>query len=206
MGTPARQTDRLHARAAVLRPLACIGALAFVAACAHTPSPPPPPAPPVRAEAPGTPAPPPYAGPTTAQLVFLGTTDTHGRIMPYDYYTRQTVEYGLARLKPLIDSVRAANRGRSYLFDSGDIIQGNPFAYVYARLHPEQPNPILRAMNILHYDVSAVGNHEYNYGIEHLGRAMKQARFPFVAANIFKYGTNEHAYAPYVLLPHVVAP
>src|SRR5262245_6738200 len=44
-----------------------------------------------------------------AELVFLGTTDVHNRIYPYDYYTGSETGYGLARLKPLIDSVRAAH-------------------------------------------------------------------------------------------------
>src|SRR5205814_3388744 len=122
--------------------------------------------------APPAPPPPAYTGPTTAQLVFLGTTDVHGRILPYDYYNGQTIGYGLARLKPLIDSVRAANKGNAYLFDSGDLLQGNPFAFVYARIYGNQPNPIIRAMNMLHYDVSAVGNHEYNYGLDHLNHTI----------------------------------
>ncbi|MGQ0814258.1 MAG: 5'-nucleotidase C-terminal domain-containing protein [Gemmatimonadota bacterium] len=142
----------------------------------------------------------------TRELVLLGTTDVHTRVYPYDYYTRQDVDYGLARLKPLIDSVRAANAGRTYLFDSGDLLQGNPLGFVYARIHGDQPNPVMRAMNLLGYDASTIGNHEYNYGLEHLNRALAQARFPFVTANVFKDGTQEHAYRPYTLLPHVVAP
>ena len=139
------------------------------------------------------------------ELVLLGTTDVHNRLYPYDYYTQQELPYGLARLKPLIDSVRAANAGQTYLFDSGDLLQGNPLGVVYARQQATQPNPVVRAMNLLAYDGSAIGNHEYNYGLAHLDRALAQAKFPFVAANIFKAGTSEHAYRPYVLIPHLAA-
>ena len=142
---------------------------------------------------------------TQRDLVLLGTTDVHNRLYPYDYYTQQELPYGLARLKPLIDSVRAAHAGSTYLFDSGDLLQGNPLGLVYARQHAAQPNPVIRAMNLLAYDVSAIGNHEYNYGLAHLDRALALASFPFVAGNIFKHGTNEHAYRPYVLIPHVAA-
>ena len=80
--------------------------------------------------------PPPRQAPSATErvdLVFLGTTDVHNRLYPYDYYTRSEIPYGLARLKPVIDSVREANPGQTYLFDSGDLLQGNPLGYVYAK-------------------------------------------------------------------------
>src|SRR5687768_3319320 len=143
---------------------------------------------------------------TQRDVVLLGTTDVHNRLYPYDYYTQQETPYGLARLKPLIDSVRAANAGRTYLFDSGDLLQGNPLGLVYARQYANQPHPVIRAMNLLGYNASTIGNHEYNYGITHLNRALSTAKFPFVTGNVFKHGTTEHAYRPYVLIPHVAAP
>src|SRR5512134_1582937 len=85
------------------------------------------------------------------ELVLLGTTDVHNRLYPYDYYTQQELPYGLARLKPLIDSVRAAHAESTYLFDSGDLLQGNPLGLVYARQQAAQPNPVVRAMNLLQY-------------------------------------------------------
>src|SRR5205823_2912956 len=103
-----RNFEQLVIRAAPLRPLVCIMGLTALAACSHAPAPAPPMPVPQHASAPPAPPPPAYTGPTTAQLVFLGTTDVHGRILPYDYYNGQTIGYGLARLKPLIDSVRAA--------------------------------------------------------------------------------------------------
>lgn len=193
--------DRTNARAAATRPLVCIIAALLVAACSSAPQP--------VAVAPPTPHPVDTAQPpklrATRELVMLGTTDVHNRLYPYDYYTRREVDYGLARLKPLIDSVRAANANRTFLFDSGDLLQGNPLGYVYARLYPKEVNPVIRAMNLLRYDASTIGNHEYNYGLPNLNHALSDARFPFVTANVFKAGTQEHAYRPYVLLPHVVA-
>jgi 2',3'-cyclic-nucleotide 2'-phosphodiesterase/3'-nucleotidase/5'-nucleotidase len=153
--------------------------------------------------------------------VLLGTTDLHGRIYPYDYYTGRETDHGLALLAPLIDSVRAANPGRTYLFDSGDILQGNPLLFYFARAQAGggaqgdgppsgaviagTPNPIIRAMNLLGYSAAAIGNHEFNYGIAHLEQATAEAGFPLISANIFRHGTAEHAYLPYVILPHVVA-
>ncbi len=181
--------------------LRIVCACAFAGACAaSTPEPPPAPNPVIT----DTATPPVLR--TQRELTLLGTTDVHNRLYPYDYYTQQELPYGLARLKPLIDSVRVANAGKTYLFDSGDLLQGNPLGFVYARQQASQPNPVIRAMNLLAYDASAIGNHEYNYGLQHLNRALTLAKFPFVAGNIFKHGTNEHAYRPYTLIPHVAAP
>ncbi len=123
-----------------------------------------------------------------------------------DYYTGERTDYGLALVAPVIDSVRGANPpGTTYLFDSGDLLQGTPIAYLSARLQSDSASPIIGAMNRMRYDAAAVGNHEYNYGIEHLERAVRQAAFPFVSANTFVHGSDRHAFRPYVLLPHVVA-
>jgi 2',3'-cyclic-nucleotide 2'-phosphodiesterase / 3'-nucleotidase / 5'-nucleotidase len=169
---------------------------------------PPPHAPPSRPTPPSRPAPTstreraPSEQHPRSELVFLGTTDVHNRIYPYDYYTGTETGYGLARLKPLIDSVRAAHPGNTYLFDSGDLLQGNPLGFVYATQHRDQPNPVVRAMNLLGYTAAAIGNHEYNYGIPYLERAVAQAKFPFLSGNTFKHGTSEHAFKPYALIPH----
>lgn len=161
-----------------------------------------------------TPAPAPRADVSTVRLTLLGTTDVHGRLLAYDYYAGETTEHGLALLAPLIDSVRAANPGRVFLFDSGDLLQGNPLAYVASRearhgrdgAAPDASgNPVMRAMNLLDYDAAALGNHEFNYGVPYLEAALEQADFPFLSANVFRAGTSEHAFQPYALLPHATA-
>lgn len=151
---------------------------------------------------------------TSVTLYLLGTTDVHGHMLPFDYYTGKATSYGLALLAPVVDSVRAAHPDAIYLFDSGDLLQGTPLTYLAARpaaagprakgAAPE-PNPVIRAMNLLEYDVSAVGNHEYNYGLGTLDSAMEQAHFAFVAANVYEHGKNSPAYGQYALLPHVVS-
>ncbi|HEU0053139.1 MAG TPA: 5'-nucleotidase C-terminal domain-containing protein [Longimicrobium sp.] len=138
-------------------------------------------------------------------LVLMGTTDLHGWLLPWDYYTGKTTENGLATLVPLIDSVRAANPGRTALFESGDLLQGNPLDFVYSRVEPGQVHPLVMAMNLVGYDAAAIGNHEFNYGIAHLDQAVASARFPFLSANIFRAGTAEHAYAPSTVIERTVA-
>ncbi|HSJ15904.1 MAG TPA: 5'-nucleotidase C-terminal domain-containing protein [Longimicrobiales bacterium] len=146
------------------------------------------------------------ASAATVELVLLGTTDVHNRLYPYDYYTGEATSHGLALLAPAIDSIRAAHPGRVFLFDSGDLLQGNPLGALHARLAPGRLHPVARAMNLLGYDAAAIGNHEYNYGLALLDTVRAQARFPFVSANVFEHGTDRHAHAPWVLLPHEAAP
>ncbi|HEU0301041.1 MAG TPA: metallophosphoesterase, partial [Longimicrobium sp.] len=152
-------------------------------------------------------APRPGAAPEPAaegRLVLMGTTDLHGWILPYDYYTGQRTDNGLAALVPLIDSVRAANPARTVLVESGDLLQGNPLDFVYRRLLTRELHPLVHAMNLVGYDAAAIGNHEFNYGIDHLENAAAGATFPFLSANIFRAGTEERAYQRYHLVERMV--
>jgi len=168
--------------------LAVLGAAALLAGCA------PPPA----AEAPAP------ARTARGRLVVMGTTDTHGWLLPHDYYTGRETANGLARLVPQIDSVRAANPERTVLVESGDLLQGNPLDLVHSRLAAGEVHPVATAMNLLRYDAAAIGNHEFNYGIPHLEAVQAQSRFPWLSANTFRAGTTEHAYRPYTIVERTV--
>ena len=147
---------------------------------------------------------PPAMAPAAGRLVVMGTTDTHGWLLPYDYYTGRVTDHGLARLVPQIDSVRAANPGRTVLVESGDLLQGNPLDFVYSRLKAGETHPVAAAMNFLRYDASAIGNHEFNYGIAHLDTVARQSRFPWLSANTYRAGTAEHAYRPFTIVERTV--
>lgn len=142
--------------------------------------------------------------PVTGTLVVLGTTDTHGWLLPFDYYTGRETPHGLARLVPQIDSVRAAHPGRTVLVESGDLLQGNPLAFVHSRLGAGEVHPVAAAMNLLDYDAAAIGNHEFNYGIAHLDSVARASEFPWLSANIYRAGTTEHAYRPYTLVERTI--
>ncbi|HEX6751457.1 MAG TPA: 5'-nucleotidase C-terminal domain-containing protein [Longimicrobium sp.] len=137
-------------------------------------------------------------------LVLMGTTDLHGWLLPYDYYTGKRTNNSLASLVPMIDSVRAANPGRTVLVESGDLLQGNPLDFVYSRLQAGETHPLVAAMNLVGYDAAAIGNHEFNYGIPHLETAVAQARFPWLSANVFRAGTEAHAFRPYAFVERTV--
>jgi 2',3'-cyclic-nucleotide 2'-phosphodiesterase/3'-nucleotidase len=141
------------------------------------------------------------------KLRLLGTTDIHVHLLDYDYYQDKTSEeFGLARTATLIKAARNEAKN-TLLFDNGDLLQGNPLGDVMARGQPLQPgqvHPAYKVMNALGYDAANIGNHEFNYGLDFLQRALKGAGFPYVNANIMldegggQAGRN--AFTPYVIL------
>jgi 2',3'-cyclic-nucleotide 2'-phosphodiesterase (5'-nucleotidase family) len=127
----------------------------------------------------------------SVELLVAATTDIHGWVRGWDYYAdRADSSRGLTRAATVIDSLRRSASGRVVLIDAGDLLQGNPFAYVAARVATSGPNPIIAAMNALQYDAVAVGNHEFNYGLPYLRGAVGQASFPFLAANAYTADGN----------------
>lgn len=123
----------------------------------------------------------------TVEIVIAATTDVHGRLRGWDYYTaRADSARGLSRAATIIDSLRRANPGRVVLLDAGDLLQGNPLTDDAARVDTQMQHPVIAAMNVMHYDAAAVGNHEFNYGLTTLTRAVRAASFPFLAANAWR--------------------
>ena len=151
-----------------------------------------------------------YAGkPDTVRLTVLGTTDLHGNVFNWDYYKNAEFansagnEIGVAKVKTLIDAVRAERRGEPILtIDAGDTIQGTPLAYYYARIDPITKgavHPMARAMNLVGYDAAALGNHEFNYGIDTLRKFEEQVDFPMLGANAVDPSTKLPVFPPYVI-------
>jgi 2',3'-cyclic-nucleotide 2'-phosphodiesterase (5'-nucleotidase family) len=133
-------------------------------------------------------------------LVIAATTDVHGRLRGYDYYQNAAEpSRGLTRVATIVDSLRAANPGRVVLVDAGDFFQGNPLTYVAARSPSGPTHPVIDAMNAAGYDAAAIGNHEFNYGVPLLERALAGARFAPLAANVYRVN-GRPAYRRWVML------
>ncbi|KFL31873.1 2', 3'-cyclic nucleotide 2'-phosphodiesterase [Devosia riboflavina] len=123
-----------------------------------------------------------------AHLRIIETTDLHVAVFAYDYYADAPNDtMGLARTASLIEGIRA-EAGNSMLLDNGDIIQGNPMGdYIaYEKGLDGNIHPIIAAMNTLGYEAATLGNHEFNYGLEFLDKALAGATFPFVSANLVR--------------------
>jgi 2',3'-cyclic-nucleotide 2'-phosphodiesterase/3'-nucleotidase len=135
---------------------------------------------------------------STARLTVLHTSDIHGQVMSFDDARNQAHPGGLARVSTVVDQVRRTVDHPVLVLDSGDTIQGSPFERF---LHVEwsEPSPTITAMNLIRYDAMAVGNHEFNFGLDVLGRARSQAEFPFLSANTIDEATGDPAFPPYLV-------
>ncbi len=133
------------------------------------------------------------------RLTLLGTTDVHGQLVPYEYATGGTSPGSLAQVATLVDSIRQVDPA-VLLFDSGDLLQGTPLDEYQASEGIDDVHPVIATMNLLRYDASAIGNHEFNYGIPYMKSALAGARFPFLAANIRAEGTDSLPFQTYAML------
>ncbi len=195
---PSLGTDPMtgHLASSTARPASSLWLLAagvlFLVGCAGDPPPP--------EGAPGTPE----RTSDAIEFVVMGTTDIHGQLMPWDYEREEVLDYGLARLAPLVDSIRAAHPGRTLLIDSGDLLQGNPLTAVFTPLAAGEVHPVILAMNHMGYDAAALGNHEFNFGLDHLRRSLADAAFPFLSANTVDADTGEPAWPTHTMVEREV--
>jgi 2',3'-cyclic-nucleotide 2'-phosphodiesterase/3'-nucleotidase len=145
-----------------------------------------------------------------AHLRIMETTDIHVNVYPYDYYAdRANDTFGLARTASIIKAIRA-EAANAILFDNGDLLQGNPMGdfVAYEKGFKEgDVHPAVKAMNLLGYAAGTLGNHEFNYGLDFLAKAMATAGFPITCANLVA-GTvlggdprkDRTLFKPYVIL------
>ncbi|MDQ0814021.1 2',3'-cyclic-nucleotide 2'-phosphodiesterase/3'-nucleotidase [Streptomyces sp. B3I7] len=144
-------------------------------------------------------------------LTVMGTTDLHGHLFNWDYYKDATYTdtagntLGLARISTLVNHIRKEKgRHNTLLIDAGDTIQGTPLTYYYAKVDPITAkggpvHPMARAMNTIGYDAAALGNHEFNYGIDTLREFESQLDFPLLGANAVDATTLKPAFPPYLI-------
>ncbi|WLI75163.1 2',3'-cyclic-nucleotide 2'-phosphodiesterase [Kosakonia sp. H02] len=137
----------------------------------------------------------------TVDLRILETTDLHSNMMDFDYYKDTATEkFGLVRTASLINAARGEVKN-SVLVDNGDLIQGSPLGdYMAAKgLKTGDIHPVYKAMNTLDYAVGNLGNHEFNYGLDYLHKALAGAKFPYVNANIIDAKSKKPLFTPYVI-------
>jgi len=145
--------------------------------------------------------PPVGSAPATMEIVVAATTDVHGWLRGWDYHAnRADLTRGLARVSTIMDSVRAANPSRVLLVDTGDLLQGNLFAYAAAKIARQPVHPVIATMNLLRYDAAVVGNHEFDFGVPFLDAAVRGAKFPFLAANVKNANGTPHFKASTIVM------
>ncbi len=124
----------------------------------------------------------PAAAADRVALTVLQTSDLHANLLPWDYARNTEGAWGLARVATRIRQIRK-EVPNVLLLDGGDTIQGAPTGWLEARRPSGGPHFVATAMNALGYDAMAVGNHEFNFGLDVLRRAQKDSSFPWLSAN-----------------------
>lgn len=118
-----------------------------------------------------------FSGGNEKTITILHTNDVHSHIDPFPAdHDRYPTLGGVSRRATLIDQVRQENPN-TLVFDAGDIFQGTPyFNYFGGEVE-------FRMMSRLGYDASAIGNHDFDNGIDGLHKQLPHATFDFLAAN-----------------------
>src|SRR5689334_153349 len=138
-------------------------------------------------------APPPPAAPRpdSTMLRVLAMNDFHGALEPQVWpWSGGRQVGGAAALKPWLDSLARACFCTSVRLDGGDEMQGTPVSnFNYGR-------PTIAALNVLGIDAAAIGNHEFDWGVDTLRARMAESHYRWVAANITdSAGTARPAWA-----------
>src|SRR5436190_3526763 len=136
----------------------------------------------------------------TAHVVIVATTDVHGRVLGWDYVRDAATPGGLSRAATVVETLRAQYPDQVVLVDAGDLIEGNLFAGYFADRDSQRPHPVVDALNAMQYDVATPGNHEFDFGPTVLARAVGDATYHYVSANIFQGTSDTLVYPSHVIV------
>ncbi|MBQ3421527.1 MAG: bifunctional 2',3'-cyclic-nucleotide 2'-phosphodiesterase/3'-nucleotidase, partial [Romboutsia sp.] len=152
----------------------------------------------------------------TIDFKVLATSDLHANLMNYDYYKGlETNDSGLVKAATVIkEEKKKANKSDKtevdnvLLVDNGDTIQGSPLGSLYATKQPVKPGekyPVYEALESLGYDMTTIGNHEVNYGMNFIKQIVNaNSSMGMVCANIRDSKTKDLVFDPYKILTETV--
>jgi 2',3'-cyclic-nucleotide 2'-phosphodiesterase (5'-nucleotidase family) len=114
-----------------------------------------------------------------ARLRIIATNDLHGALDP----ARTTRGKPMGGAEAMAASIERAERECSspcvtLLVDAGDMFQGT------AESNLAHGRPVVELYNALGYAAAAVGNHEFDWGLDTLRKRMSEARFSILGANV----------------------
>jgi 2',3'-cyclic-nucleotide 2'-phosphodiesterase (5'-nucleotidase family) len=112
-------------------------------------------------------------------LTILHFNDLHGQLDPVEDPASGQTLGGIARLAGAVRAIRAEDPRRPLIvLFGGDLLQGTVTSTVFLGL------PDLGFLGDLGVDAAVMGNHELDFGQDHLRDLLRQARFPVLAANL----------------------
>lgn len=125
------------------------------------------------------------------QFKIIYTSDTHGRLSAYDFISKSCGSFGLSRFSSYLKDCEVPY----LLLDNGDMLQGSPLLD-YARKN-DLPCPVSAVFNTLGYTYLTPGNHDFNFGLEHLLKFRSNFLGTVLCANIYKDG--KPLFTPFVI-------
>lgn len=127
-------------------------------------------------------------GAAARDLVILHTNDTHSLILP-----DADGKGGVLQRKAIIDSVKSVNKD-VLLIDAGDKVQGTLY-FKFFKGDVEYP-----LQNMLGVDISILGNHEFDNGLQALADKERMLKTERLSANYDFTGTPaEGLFKPYTI-------
>jgi 5'-nucleotidase/UDP-sugar diphosphatase len=121
-------------------------------------------------------------------LTILHVNDLHARLTPLENHSG-----GFAYLAAAIRHERA-NCHDCIFLNAGDLVQGTPVSTIF------RGTPVYQIGNLLGFDASTLGNHEFDYGWEQTQQFLKIANYPMVTANVVNAAGKLMTPKPYVIL------
>src|SRR5260370_4135517 len=127
------------------------------------------------------------------RLMVVGINDTHGALLsipPPKWISSLTKSDigGADWFAGYLNAIRAdlkAKGGEVVLLDAGDEFQGTLISNEF------RGKSVTDVYNAVGVTASAIGNHEFDFGLPVLRERMAQAQYPILAAHIFVKGTRE---------------
>ncbi len=108
------------------------------------------------------------------------TSDLHGFLFPTDYRGKEEKELGLFKC-----ANRFGKDGNTLVIDGGDLLQGSPLG-TYCHDTLDDPRCFAQVMDRCGYDFVTLGNHDFNYGMDYLGRYLDPLRARCVCQNLVR--------------------
>ena len=113
------------------------------------------------------------------KLRIIGTSDLHGKFMPWDYALNQ--ESNTGSMAQLYTAIKEYRDDTTLLVDAGDTIQDN-FAEIFI---DEDIHPMILALNTIGYDIWVTGNHDYNYGMDIVKKTIRDLNSKVLVGNVY---------------------
>jgi len=119
-------------------------------------------------------------------ITVVSTNDFHGALVGREHsWSHGDVVGSADYLAGYIKLIRREKLSRVLLLDAGDIMQGTLVSnYFYGA-------STIDIYNKMRFDAVAIGNHEFDWGVDVLQDRIEQADFPFLAANIYYKANDE---------------